>query len=111
MRDTEFIWCVSEVIEKFENSIKVHYLGWNSYYDEQISLDSPRVANLGFYTMRNNIPMYKFDESKKNKMDSYVSHVLIPNSNGLYKKFKNLSNPELKTCEEYYLYENSKICD
>ena len=74
VRDTEFIWCravVNEVYEK-NNSILIHYLGWNSVYDEIIELSSQRLANYKFYTHRSDIPHYHLNHENSENMHSYV---------------------------------------
>lgn len=62
MRDTEYIWCVGHVKIKVESPNKdlliIHYEGWNKYFDEILLSTSPRVAPLGFYTSRQDIPKY-----------------------------------------------------
>ena len=63
VRDTGYIWCVGTVKIKIENSNKdtiliIHYEGWNNYFDEIIRLSSPRLAPLGYYTTRKEIPKY-----------------------------------------------------
>ena len=44
-----------------EPVVAIHYEGWNMWYDEFLPLNSPRVARLGFYTSRNDIPKYKMN--------------------------------------------------
>lgn len=41
-----------------EPLLVVHYEGWNKYYDEIIKQTSPRLAPLGTYTSRLDIPKY-----------------------------------------------------
>ena len=54
--DSENIWCKGKIIDILKNdlsiNLKIHYLGWNSLYDEIINKDSIRVAKLGFFTSR-----------------------------------------------------------
>ena len=62
--DTEHIWCKAtiELIVKTLNRkdlLYVHYEGWNRKYDEYMYIDSHRVAPLGFYTTRTDIPVYR----------------------------------------------------
>jgi len=62
--DTEFIWCKAtvELVIKSNNRkdlLYVHYEGWNRKYDEYIYIDSHRVAPLGIYTARRDIPVYR----------------------------------------------------
>ncbi len=119
VRDTEMVWCVAQVkkiikdeLNKETVSVTVHFLGWSDSYDEELIRDSPRIAILGFYTMRNNIPMYIFDRYQLNKGNCFAANLLIPRDDQSgFKKLKNYSVPKLRTCEEYYFYENSKICD
>ena len=61
--DTENIWCKAtvELVVKSNNRrdlLYLHYEGWNRKYDEFIYIDSHRIAPLGLYTSRNDIPVY-----------------------------------------------------
>ena len=64
IRDTGYIWCIGEVtmlvecINK-EPMLAIHYQDWNRWYDEFLPISSPRLARLGFYTSRDDIPKYK----------------------------------------------------
>lgn len=62
VRDTEYIWCVGVLKKKVEkkNSLTflIHYEGWNRVYDEYIPLNSQRLAPLGTFTSRKDIPKY-----------------------------------------------------
>ena len=66
-RDTDYIWCIGvvrmivESISK-EPILAIHYEGWNRWYDEFLPLGSPRIAKLGFYTHRDDIPKYKMKQ-------------------------------------------------
>ncbi|CDW85689.1 zinc binding [Stylonychia lemnae] len=67
MRDNVYIWCVATVTMKIEKANKeplliVHYEGWNNYYDEFVKISSIRLAPLGFYTSRNDIPKYQLKQ-------------------------------------------------
>jgi len=42
-----------------EPILAIHYDDWNRWYDEFLPLSSPRLARLGFYTSRDDIPKYK----------------------------------------------------
>mmetsp|Transcript_2246 Transcript_2246/g.2111 ORF Transcript_2246/g.2111 Transcript_2246/m.2111 type:complete len:141 (+) Transcript_2246:103-525(+) len=71
-RDSEYIWCKAEIIAVIEskekdNSILVHYCGWGRKYDEVLPLNSPRIANAGFYTSRTDIPYYQSTDNKAKK--------------------------------------------
>lgn len=62
--DTENIWCKAtvELIIKTGNRkdlLYIHYEGWNRKYDEYIYIDSHRIAPLGLYTSRTDIPVYR----------------------------------------------------
>ena len=62
--DTEYIWCKAhvELVVKLKNRkdlLYLHYEGWNRKYDEYIYIDSHRVAPLGVYTSRSDIPIYR----------------------------------------------------
>jgi len=62
--DTENIWCKAtiELVIKAPNRkdlIYIHYEGWNRKYDEYLYIDSHRVAPLGVYTQREDIPIYR----------------------------------------------------
>ena len=62
--DTEYIWCKAhvELVVKNKNRkdlLYLHYEGWNRKYDEYIYIDSHRVAPLGIYTNRDDIPIYR----------------------------------------------------
>jgi hypothetical protein len=64
VRDTEYIWLNGTIKSKIECAgrdtlVIVHYEGWNSYYDEVIKLNSPRLAPMGTYTNRKDIPKYQ----------------------------------------------------
>ena len=64
IRDTEYIWLTGTVKFKIEcagrdSLLVVHYDGWNSYYDEIIKQTSNRLAPLGTYTTRKDIPKYQ----------------------------------------------------
>ena len=72
IRDTEYIWCVGVVelkitSEKHKTVLYIHYevsiilftvKGWNRKYDEYVYLTSPRLAPLGTYSNRTDIPRY-----------------------------------------------------
>ena len=62
--DTEYIWCKAtvELVIKTANHkdlLYIHYEGWNRKYDEYIYIDSHRLAPLGIYTGRQDIPVYR----------------------------------------------------
>ena len=62
--DTEYIWCKAtvELIIKTNNRndlLYIHYEGWNRKYDEYLYTDSHRLAPLGSYTERRDIPIYR----------------------------------------------------
>lgn len=62
--DTEYIWCKAtvEVVVKStqrRDLLYLHYEGWNRKYDEYMYIDSHRIAPLGLYTERRDIPVYR----------------------------------------------------
>jgi hypothetical protein len=64
VNDTENIWCRATVelvvkTQNRQNLLYLHYEGWNRKYDEYIYQDSHRVAPLGFYSSRTDIPIYR----------------------------------------------------
>lgn len=48
--DTENIWRVAQVIDLFENKLKIHYEGWGSKYDISIDKDSNKLARFREHT-------------------------------------------------------------
>jgi len=62
--DTEYIWCKAtvELVVKTANRkdlLYIHYENWNRKYDEYVYIDSHRLAPLGVYTGRQDIPIYR----------------------------------------------------
>lgn len=41
-----------------EPLLVIHYEGWNNYFDEILPINSSRLAPLGIYTKRNDIPKF-----------------------------------------------------
>lgn len=65
--DGDSVWCVAVVKEVHQNerharTLLVHYEGWDGANDEFICENSPRLARLGFYTSRADVPKHSFDE-------------------------------------------------
>lgn len=63
VRDTEYIWCkgtIEKVVhtQKKAKLLYIHYEGWNRYYDEFIWENDERLAPVGLYTERKDIPEY-----------------------------------------------------
>jgi len=54
----------------------VHYEGWNKYFDEIFKQSSPRIAPLGLYTSRNDIPKYYLKESNA-MVGAIVNRILL----------------------------------
>ncbi len=80
MRDTEYIWVIGSVKIKIEcanrdSLLVVHYEGWNKYYDEIIKQNSPRIAPLGTYTSRKDIPKYMLKSD--NSMVGVITNRII----------------------------------
>jgi len=62
--DTEYIWCKATVELVVKSKIRkdliyLNYEGWNRKYDEYMYIDSHRIAPLGLYTNRSDIPVYR----------------------------------------------------
>jgi hypothetical protein len=53
----------------------VHYEGWNKYYDEIIKQSSPRLAPLGTYSNRRDIPKYQL--KSENSMVGIIINRII----------------------------------
>jgi len=70
VRDKNFIWCegtlklIIEAISR-EPLYVVHYEGFAQDTDEVLFRNSSRLARPGTYTLRSDIPRYKFDEVNK----------------------------------------------
>jgi hypothetical protein len=103
VRDTEYIWCVGRVLIAYDKSLLIHYEGWHKQYDENIMRDSPRLACLGFYTKRLDVPMYVI-----NGDNNCLCYLQIPEVINVYKNF---TLPLIDTVDEFFKYENSKVCD
>jgi hypothetical protein len=83
VRDTDYIWCVGEVKMIIEAANKepllaIHYISWSMYYDEVLPLSSPRIAKLGYYTNRDDIPRYHLQEEteahQKGLMQAFIKN-------------------------------------
>ena len=76
VKDTEGIWCTGTIktVLNVENSnfILVHYDKWDSVYDELFSLDSNRLAPIGFYTSRN-ILRYRLAMNEGNRQAEVIN--------------------------------------
>ncbi|CAK70058.1 unnamed protein product (macronuclear) [Paramecium tetraurelia] len=57
--DQQFIWCVATIQQIGKKELFIHYDGWGKEYDEFIPLQSNRIAPLGLYTSREDIPKYQ----------------------------------------------------
>ena len=51
-------------------SVLVHYIGWNSLYDEVIELGSQRLASYRLYTGRAKLPRYQLID--QSQLQGYV---------------------------------------
>ena len=69
----------------------VHYEGWNRYFDEIIKQVSPRLAPLGTYTSRLDIPKYLL------KSENAMVGVIINRINPI--GIKNTVNDNIKSGE------------
>jgi len=77
VRDTEYIWCIATIKEITINdanrnnlNLLIHYDGWNKTYDEFIELKDNRLAKLGFFTDRNDIPKYAGNNGREDMMNN-----------------------------------------
>jgi hypothetical protein len=119
VRDTDYIWCVGTVkmvIESIGNDpiLAVHYEGWNMWYDEFLPIGSPRIARLGFYTNRDDIPKYKMrQEANGGQMQAFIINRLPQVSNKTHKNKKKVSEADLANMneDERRRYENSTLGD
>ena len=77
VKDTENIWCIG-IIKKIVKNIGhsdtlfISYLGWDKIYDEFLCSNSERIAPLGFFTKRRDIPRYAIHNSTGNMMMSFI---------------------------------------
>lgn len=72
--DTEYIWCKAQVELKIRAKdrqplLYLHYDGWSRKYDEYIYQDSRRLAPLGFFTTRIDIPRYQSNTASRQPMN------------------------------------------
>jgi hypothetical protein len=75
--DTEHIWCSAIVELKIKTASKqpllyVHYEGWSRKYDEYMFVTNRRIAPMGTYTKRNDIPRYKLPSSLQEVRHAHV---------------------------------------
>ncbi|CAM9701683.1 unnamed protein product, partial [Hapterophycus canaliculatus] len=49
-RDSDGTWCVAQVVRIEGETMRVHFQGYSSKYDEDIRLESPKLAKLGTHT-------------------------------------------------------------
>jgi hypothetical protein len=66
-----FIGSVEKILRsKFRcaDLLYVHYDGWSRCYDEYIPCDSDRIAPIGLYTSRNDIPKYTRHEGPDDRV-------------------------------------------
>lgn len=72
---------IVESVDK-EPILAIHYDEWNRWYDEFLPISSPRLARLGFYTNRDDIPKYKMRHSShngKNQMQAFIiNRIAVP---------------------------------
>ena len=80
VRDSEYVWCIGKIkaVMQFSCSPKyiyVHYEGVDKVFDEYFSEGSDRIAPLGFYTNRNDIPRYILNSSGNSRLGLIVSSI------------------------------------
>lgn len=76
IRDKDYIWCkgvVKMIIEsaKREPVFLVHYEGFDEKRDEVLFRNSPRLARIGAYTSRKEIPSYRFKNSSHSPSSAF----------------------------------------
>jgi hypothetical protein len=52
--------------------LHIHYIGWNSIFDEILSIDSQRLATYRLYSSRKNIPHYDLAPGNEGQLEGYV---------------------------------------
>ena len=78
--DTEHIWCTAQIelkiqaMDQNDPIVLVHYDGWSRKYDEFLLLNSKRIAPLGCYTSRDDIPRYRMCQNRDVLMN--FAHVI-----------------------------------
>ena len=77
VKDTENIWCTAVIEDIFKQKhhsdiLLIRYDGWDQIYNEYICSKSDRIAPLGFYTKRRDIPQYRMDIRNPNQQLSYI---------------------------------------
>ena len=80
--DTENIWCKAtvELVIKApsrKDLLYVHYEGWNRKYDEFVYIDSHRLAPLGVYTKREDIPIYRMMNNREGEGPSNMMYAVV----------------------------------
>jgi len=63
------------IIESIQREpiLAIHYEGWNMWYDEFLPMSSPRLARLGFYTSRDDIPKYQMKMKDGSSYDGSIN--------------------------------------
>ncbi|CAD8080401.1 unnamed protein product [Paramecium sonneborni] len=80
--DQQFIWCVATIKQIGKKEIFIHYNDWGKEYDEFIPLKSNRIAPLGLYTSREDIPKYQPEQRQFAEIIEYINqHGELPNQN------------------------------
>lgn len=79
VRDTEYVWCVGK-IKKIINQhgsqsklLLIHYEGWSDFYDEFINENSNKLAPIGFFTSRKDIPKYNLSIQNNQMIQATVT--------------------------------------
>ncbi|CAD8075419.1 unnamed protein product [Paramecium primaurelia] len=83
--DQQFIWCVATIKQIGKKELFIHYDGWGKEYDEFIPLQSNRIAPLGLYTSREDIPKYQPEQRQFAEIIEYINqHGELPTQNILH---------------------------
>lgn len=59
-----------------EPILVIHFDGWSKHYDELLFKNSPRIAQKGTYTSRDDIPCYKVKETD-NVMHAQIHNQVV----------------------------------
>ncbi|KAL4430083.1 hypothetical protein ABPG74_013530 [Tetrahymena malaccensis] len=110
IRDLDNIWCEAIVkkIEKAQNNeefIFIHYIGWNSIYDEMLPSNSNRISSAGFFTQRKDIPQYRLNSQNNQNPDDpnntgAMQGVVLLGSEGQANLEGNIDDDELMEIDE-----------
>jgi hypothetical protein len=83
--DTENIWCKATVelvlkTKTHKDLLYIHYEGWNRKYDEYLYIDSHRLAPLGVFTEREDIPIYRMMGNRNSDGQLSMMYAVVLNN-------------------------------